>query len=318
MIVAVIAAAIRAGTPILFATLGEILAERAGVINLGMEGMMLVGALAGFATNYTLFMKAAASGTPGEGTLQLCLWTGIAAGMGAAGLMALAHAFLTITLRANQVVSGLALTLFGAGITGFLGKTFVGLPSRGFAPLPVPGLSSVPIVGPAFFSHNILVYVSYLLVPLIWFLLFRTRAGLTMRSVGESPRAADVMGINVIFVRYFYVVVGGLLCGLAGAYLSLAYTPGWAEGMTGGRGWIAVALVIFSGWNPIKAAFGAYLFGGISAIQMRMQAAGTTIPTHLLLMLPYIFTILVLLISQRRTSGEPASLGNPYIREERE
>jgi general nucleoside transport system permease protein len=314
IIVAILAAAIRAGTPILLATLGEIITERAGVLNVGIEGMMLSGALAGFAS----YRGSLAAGAPPDTALVI----GVFAGMVCGGLMALIHAFLTITTRANQVVSGLALTLFGTGITGFLGKPFVGLPAKGFAPIPIPLLSSIPLLGPSLFNHNILVYLSFLLVPFLWFFLFKTRPGLNLRSAGESPRTADVMGIEVAPLRYLYTVIGGLLCGLAGSYLSLAYTPGWTEQMTGGRGWIAIAIVIFAGWNPLRAAFGAYLFGGISGIQMRIQAAGTSIPANLLLMLPYIFTILVLLlgsgIAGKRMNMAPRALGLPYVREERE
>jgi general nucleoside transport system permease protein len=314
IVIAIIAAAIRAGTPILLATLGEIITERAGVLNVGIEGMMLTGALGGFAS----YQKCVAGGIAPDASL----WIGIAAGMACGGLMALIHAFLTITTRANQVVSGLALTLFGAGITGFLGKPFVGIPAQGFAQLPLPLLSRIPFIGPAFFNHTILVYISYLLVPLTWFFLFKTRPGLNLRSVGESPRTADCMGIAVVPLRYLYTIIGGLFCGCAGAYLSLAYTPGWTEQMTGGRGWIAIAIVIFAGWNPPIAAFGAYLFGGISGIQMRIQAAGTSIPANLLLMLPYIFTIIVLLlgsgIAGKRVNMAPRALGLPYVREERE
>ncbi|MDQ7826661.1 MAG: ABC transporter permease [Candidatus Eremiobacteraeota bacterium] len=320
LLVAILAAAVRAGTPILLATLGEIIAERAGMLNLGLEGMMLVGALSGFAT----YQRAAAiCGIPVacEPSGKLLI-VALLAAMAAAALLALVHGLVTITCRANQVVSGLAVTIFGAGITGFAGDAFVGLPAKGFPVVPVPLLSKIPVLGPAFFQHNVLVYFSYLLVPLVWFFLFRTRWGLELRSAGESPRTADVMGINVTAVRFAALLVGGLFAGLAGASISLAYTPGWTEMMTGGRGWIAVAIVIFSGWNPLRAAAGAYLFGGISGIQMRIQAAGTHIPANVLMMFPYLFTILVLVIASsgplKRFSQAPKGLGLPYIREERE
>ncbi|MGV8121901.1 MAG: ABC transporter permease [Candidatus Xenobiia bacterium LiM19] len=320
LLVAIIAAAIRAGTPILLATLGEIIAERAGVQNVGLEGMMLAGALSGFVTYRSLLLHPWFCSASEVGT-QWCLLGGVIVAMLCGGILALAHAFLSITARANQVVSGLAITIFGAGVTSFIGKVFVGIPATGFPNVPIPLLSAIPVIGPGFFSHNVLVYVSYLLVPLIWFYFFRTKAGLHLRSIGENPRAADVMGINVTYARYCAVVKGGMLCGLAGAYLSLAYTPGWTDQMSGGRGWIAIAIVIFSGWNPLMAAFGAYLFGGISGIQMRIQAAGALVPTNLLLMLPYIFTIVVLIIStrgiMRRIVSPPAALGLPYNREER-
>lgn len=315
LIIAILAAAVRAGTPLLLATLGEILAEKAGVMNVGQEGMMLVGALSGFATYYGLY-RAFGNESP-----SLYLLLGLCAGMLAAGVMALIHAFLTITTRANQVVSGLALTILGTGITNFMGDPYVGkaIP-KGFPDMPIPFLAKIPLLGPALFTQNILVYLCYLLIPLLWIYIFRTYPGLVLRSVGESPRTADVMGINVAACRYLHVVAGGCLTGLAGAYLSLVYTPGWTESMTGGRGWIAIALVIFSGWNPVRAALGAYLFGGISGIQMRIQAAGTHIPADLLMMLPYVVTIIVLIIGtgSRRSGVAPKALGLPYVREERE
>jgi len=319
IIVAVIAAAVRAGTPILLASLGELIAERAGVQNVGLEGMMLTGALSGFAAYRVLLQQQHCGGD--QQCAVWCLLGGLLAAMICGGLLALAHAFLSITARANQVVSGLAIAIFGAGVTSFMGKAFVGIPAVGFQNVPIPLLSSIPVIGPGLFNHNVLVYISYLLVPVIWLYLFRTKAGLRLRSVGENPRAADVMGIDVAYTRYCAVVKGGMLCGLAGAYLSLAYTPGWTDQMSGGRGWIAIAIVIFSGWNPLRAAFGAYLFGGISGIQMRIQAAGALVPTNLLMMLPYLFTIIVLVIStrgiMRRIVSPPAALGLPYNREER-
>lgn len=321
IIITIIAAAVRAGTPILFAAAGEILAEKAGVLNLGIEGMMLVGALSGFVASQKLCAMEWFVGFFGHNSVMLSLLTGFITAMICSGLLAFVHAFLTITTRANQVVSGLAITLFGTGITGFIGKSFVGVPGKGLAEISMPYLSDIPFLGACFFKQNVLIYLSYLLIPLLWVFIFKTRPGLNLRSIGESPRAADVMGIKVVMLRYVYVVIGGLLAGLAGAYLSLAYTPGWIEDMTGGRGWIAVAIVIFSGWNPLRAAFGAYIFGGISAVQMRIQAAGTVIPANILLMLPYFFTIIVLLLSSMGKQGKinepPKALGIPYIREER-
>jgi simple sugar transport system permease protein len=301
-----LAAAVRAGTPLLLATLGEVMAERAGVLNLGLEGLMLTGALAGFAAYH------------GSGSFVL----GCLAAMGAAGLLSLLFAFLTITLRTDQVVTGLALTLFGTGLAGFYGKPLVGVAGgAGMPDAPVPFLSSVPILGRALFSHDALVYISFLLVPAAWLFLFRTRAGLELRAAGESPRTADSAGIDVVKLRYIYVAAGGVLAGLGGAYLSLVHTPGWIENMSGGRGWIAVALVIFSQWNPLGAALGAYLFGGVDALQLRIQAAGSSVPPHLLLMLPYVLTIFVLLFASgkalRRRIGAPAALGTPYRREDR-
>ena len=315
LIGAILAAAIRAGTPLLFATFGEIITERAGIMNVGQEGMMLTGALSGFATYYSLYSMHGNQASPLFFLLAFC------AGMIAAGLLALIHAFVTITTRENQVVCGLAITLFGTGLTNFLGDRFVGkVIGEGLPDIPVPLLSRIPIIGQAFFDQDLLVYTCYFLIPLLWIYVYKTRPGLVLRSIGESPKAADVMGINVTACRYCYVVVGGLFSGLAGAYLSLAYTPGWTELMSGGRGWIAIALVIFAGWNPAKAAIGAYLFGGISGIQMRIQAAGIHIPADLLMMLPYLATIIVLLLSSgsHRAGAAPKALGLPYVREERE
>ncbi len=310
LIVSILAAAIRSGTPVLFATMGEIFTEKSGNLNLGLEGMILTGAVTGFAVTYH--------------TESLLL--GILAGVLAGGILSLIHAFLTVTLRANQVVSGLALTIFGTGLSGLFGKSLVGRDITNYIkPFEVNALHNIPVIGAInkiFLEQDILVYFSYLLIPAAWYYIYRTRAGLELRSVGENPRTADSLGIKVSLIRYFYIFVGGMFCGLAGVYLSLAYTPLWVEGMSGGRGWIAIALVIFATWNPFKAALGAYLFGGVEALQLRIQAAGlASIPVPLLKMLPYIFTILVLLIASRGTAkkriGAPAALGLSYVREER-
>lgn len=305
LLAAIGAAAIRAGTAILLPALGEIVAERAGVLNLGLEGLMLVGALTGFAV------------TAGSGS--------VAAGLGAAaaggGLLALVHAVASVTLRANQVVSGLALVFLATGATDLFGRRFVGQTVAGLPPLPVPVLGDLPGLGPALFRHDALVYASYVLVPVVWSALYRTRAGLHLRAVGESPETADAMGVSVGAVRYAATVVGGILAGLGGAYLSLGYTHVWVSQMTAGRGWIALALVIFAGWRPGRAFLGAVLFGGVDAIQFRLQAAGSTISAHLLFMLPYLATLAVLALTQtaraRQRLGVPAALGLPYAREER-
>ncbi len=306
LVISVLAAAIGAGTAILFACLGEILCERAGILNLGVEGMMLSGALAGFATTY-------GTGNP---------WLGALAALAAGGLLSLIHALLTITLNANQVVSGLALTLFGGGLTAFLGQPLVGLPApASFGKLPVPGLAAIPVLGPILFRQDALTYLSYALVPLLWLWIYRTRPGLYLRAVGESPATVDAMGLSVQRLRYLYVVLGGMLAGLGGAAISLASNPGWTENMTAGRGWIAIALVIFATWNPTRAAVGAYLFGGVEALQFRLQGAGTSISPFFLNMLPYLFTIIVLVLATRETVrrrvAAPAALGLPYFREER-
>lgn len=306
LIISVLAAAIAAGTAILYACLGEVLCERAGVLNLGVEGMMLMGALSGFAV--TLW-----TGSPFIGALAAML---------AGGLMSLIHALLSVTLRANQVVSGLALTLFGGGLSAFLGQPLVGLPApASFTKLPIPVLSDIPVLGPILFRQDLLTYGSYLLVPLLWAWIYRTRPGLYLRAVGESPATTDAMGLSVVGLRYLYVVLGGVFAGLGGAAISLASNPGWVENMTAGRGWIAIALVIFATWNPLRAAVGAYLFGGVEALQFRLQGAGTPISPFFLNMLPYLFTIVVLVLATqetvRRRIGAPAALGLPYFREER-
>jgi simple sugar transport system permease protein len=236
---------------------------------------------------------------------------------------------LTISLHADQTVSGLALTIFGTGLASFLGQRLGpgGMPLVGqvgprFTRIALPVLSEIPVVGPAVFDQDVLVYFIYVLVPLSWFLLYKTRLGLHLRAVGESPHTAEAMGINVVGLRYLYTVVGGMLVGLGGAHLSLSYTPGWTENLTSGRGWIAIALVIFATWDPSRAVIGALLFGGVNAIQFRLQAAGTTIPAAFLNMLPYAFTVVVLVVitwweAFRKRVGAPAALGIPYMREER-
>ncbi|OQA47015.1 MAG: Branched-chain amino acid transport system / permease component [Chloroflexi bacterium ADurb.Bin325] len=313
LITSILAVTIRAGTSLVFATIGEIYTERSGVLNLGLEGTMLMGAVSGFAAAYH-------TGS---------LWWGVLVAMAVGGLMALIHAVLTVSLRADQTVSGLTLTIFGTGLSSFLGqrlgpagKPLVGLVGPRFERLPIPGLSDLPVVGRALFQQDLLVYVMFIFVPLAALYLYRTRPGLHLRAVGESPETADAEGIDVYRTRYLYTIIGGMLVGLGGAHLSLSYTPGWSENLTGGRGWIAVALVIFATWDPGRAVLGALVFGGINAIQFRMQAAGTTIPAAFLGMLPYAFTILVLVLitwleSVRKRVGAPAALGLPYVRGER-
>ena len=297
-------AAIPAGTPLLLGTLGEIYAERSGVLNLGVEGMMIMGAVTGFGVTFT-------TGN---------VWLGLAMAALVGGLMALVHAFLSITLRANQVVSGLALTMFGLGMSGMIGKRFVGtpLPCR-LRAAPIPLLKDIPFLGPVLFQHDPLVYLSLALVPLLWFVLFKTRIGISIRSVGESPATADALGVNVFLVRYACVFFGGLLAGLGGAYLSVVYAPAWIEGMTAGAGWIVIALTIFAMWSPTRALLGAYLFGGVKVLQYRLQPLG--ISPNLLNMLPFIFTIVVLLAGtgevMRKRIGAPSALGLPYAREEK-
>jgi general nucleoside transport system permease protein len=309
----ILAIAIVAGGSLVYGTIGEIFTERSGILNLGVEGMMIMGAVTGFAA--ALHSQSA--------------WIGVVVAMGVAGVMALIHAFLTISLRADQVVSGLALTLFGTGMSSFLGQrlgpggaALVGLTGPRFRSVPLPGLSDIPFLGPVLFNQDALVYLMYLLVPVSWYFLYKTRPGLNLRAVGESPQTADAMGINVARLRYLYTIVGGMLVGVGGAHLSLAYTPGWTEHLTGGRGWIVIALVIFATWDPARAVVGALLFGGVNAIQFRLQAMGAAIPSSLLNMLPYILTVVVLVAitwfeSFRKRVGPPAALGLPYMREER-
>jgi simple sugar transport system permease protein len=302
-LVRLLAATIAMGTPLVFAAFGEILAESSGVLNLGVEGMMLVGAV-------SAFIVVVATGSP---------WLAVVAGMLATGALAAGHALLCVTLRADQVTAGLALALFGGGLASFLGKTYVGLPNpKPFAAIAVPGLSALPIVGRSVFTQDALVYVSYVVIPLGWWWLYRTRPGLHLRACGESPAAADAMGVGVVAIRYASVVAGGMFAGLGGAYLSLAYVPAWTENLTAGLGWIALALVIFATWNPLRLVFGAYLFGGVEAIGFRAQLLGLQANTIVLRMMPYLVTLAVMLLVAlwRRKLAMPTALGLPYSREE--
>jgi len=317
--IAILAAAIGTGTVLLFAAIGEIFAERAGVLNLGVEGMMLIGAVAGFAT-------VVATGDP---------WLGLVLAMLAGGALSLLHGVIAIHFQADQVVSGLSLTLLGTGLARVLGEGLskAGTTSR-LPHFSVPILSEVPVVGPIFLrDQSVLVYAGYLLVPLAWYWIHHTRPGLHLRAVGEHPAAADALGVDVYRLRYGYVVVGGLLAGLAGATITLAIQPGWfGELTTGGRGWIAVGLVIFAQWSPVRAALGAYLFAAINRFILDVQGPATILgvanpfqagrsANFLLEMVPYALVILVLVIGSReavrKRIGAPAALGTPYIRGER-
>jgi len=315
-LVVIFASAVLYGTPLLFAALGELLAERSGVLNLGVEGMMLVGAVMGFWAVQRL-----------EGTgISLAAAVGVAALAGAA--MALIHAFLVITLRANQIVSGLALTIFAgtAGLSSYLGNDLdlSGAPaSHAFAGLNVVGLGDVPVLGPIVFDQSALVYGSWGCVVAVGLYLARTRPGLNVRAVGESPAAADAMGIDVTAYRYAHTLAGGALAGIGGACFSLQITPQWVGGLTGGAGWIAVALVIFAFWRADLCLLGAYLFGAFSALPLTLQARGwlTEIPSEIFQSLPYVMTVVVLVAvssgAAKRRLGAPAALGIPYVREER-
>jgi simple sugar transport system permease protein len=303
----ILAAAVRSGTPILYATLGEILTEKVGILNLGLEGIMLMGAYSGFVVSMT-------SGNP---------WLGILAAFIVGGLMGLIHAFLCVSLNGNQVVSGLALTMFGTGVSSLLGRNYIGVTVQGLQSWSIPVVSDIPVIGNVIFSQDALVYLSFILVAAIYFFLNSTRPGLNLRAVGDNTHAADAMGLPVVRIRYLYTIIGAGIVAIGGAYMSIAYNKFWAETMTSGRGWIAVAMVIFSMWNPIQAALGAYLFGGIEALQLRLQAVGTPIPMAVLLAMPYVITLIVLIIISIRKgsgvkAGAPASLGVPFYREERE
>jgi general nucleoside transport system permease protein len=316
LLVVLIASGIAYGTPLLFASLGELLAERSGVLNLGVEGMMLVGAVMGFWT-----VQRVHAGSP----LSLAVAILIAALAGT--VMAAIFAFLVITLRASQIVSGLALTIFAgaAGLSSYLGNDLnvADQPARhSFQPLLPAALQKLPIVGPIVFGQNILVYLSWGCVVAVALYLSRTRPGLNLRAVGESPAAADTMGINVTAYRYAHTLVGGMFAGIAGATITLAITPQWVDGITGGAGWIAIALVIFAFWRPEFCLVGAYLFGAMQALAPELQARNIQLgPTVLWTnALPYVMTIVVLVFvssgTARRRLGAPAALGTPYIREE--
>lgn len=307
--IAFLSAAVVAGTPLLFASLGGILCERVGNQNLGIEGMMLMGAVAGFITAIKTSSPIAAM-----------------AAAALAGLIgALIYAVLAITMRTNQVVTGLTLTMFGTGLANFLGKPYINLMTplkvkSFFAAKAIPLLSEIPVIGPIFFKQDVFIYFGYLTVLVLGFYLFKTRPGLNMRAVGQNPAAADAASINVTLYKYAHVLLGGALCGLGGAYLSLVYVPSWQENITAGLGWIAVALIIFATWNPYKAVFGSYLFGGLTILGFRLQGAGMHINQYLVDMTPYIVTILVLvLVSQGHNpkNAPPKALGEPYFREER-
>lgn len=295
--------AIKSSIAVLFAAVGEVFAERSGVLNLGVEGMMLFGAMVGAAAGV-------AWGDP---------WVAAGCGMLAGAALAAVHGFFSITLKADQTLSGLAITILGGGLAGFLGRSIIGVRGVRFGITPIPGLSDIPVIGDILFRQNELAYVAYLLVPAASWLLFRTSLGLKIRAVGEDAAAADAMGVNVFLLRWACVLFGGMLAGLGGCYLSLAYTPGWKDGMTMGQGWIAIAMVIFSGWRPGRAALGALLFGALAALQWNVEAGGSElVPSWVLKMLPYVLTIAVLVLVKKFAAssrgGAPAALGTPFHR----
>jgi ABC-type uncharacterized transport system permease subunit len=290
-----------AATPLLIAAIGELVVERSGVLNLGVEGMMVMGAVTGFAVAYT-------TGSP---------WLGLIAAIIVGALFSLLFGFLTLTLVTNQVATGLALTLLGLGLSGMLGESFTGLPGIKLPTLYIPLLSELPFVGKLIFGQDPVFYLSIALTAGVAWFLFKTRAGLTLRSVGDNHGSAHALGINVIRIRYLAVMFGGACAGAAGGYLSLLYTPQWIENMTAGRGWIALALVVFASWRPWRVLAGAYLFGAVSIGQLHAQALGIGVPSQLLSSLPYLATIVVLvLISRNRRLtmiNTPASLGRPFV-----
>ena len=317
LLVIVLAQAVLYGTPLLYAALGELLAERSGVLNLGVQGMMLFGAAVGFWVTQRVHAN-------GASVLVLAVLAAAAAG----AAMAAIHAFLTITMRASQIVSGLALTIFagGLGLSAYFGNELhlADLPGKHqFAPLDVFGLGDLWVFGPILFDQSALVYVSWLLTLLVALYLGRTRFGLNVRAVGEAPASADAMGIDVALYRYVHVIAGGAFAGVGGACFSLSISPGWVAGdsLINGAGWIAIALVIFAFWRAELCLVGAYLFGGLSALPFALQAHDVTVTPEFLQSLPYVMTIVVLVLVStafaRRRLGAPAALGRPYVREER-
>jgi simple sugar transport system permease protein len=318
LITKLLAATLAMGTSLTYATLGEVFTEKSGVLNLGLEGTMLMGALSGFAVTFH--------------TQSLML--GVIIAMLTGGLFSLIHAFLTISLRSNQVVTGLSITMFGTGLANFLGKrlgpvennlNLVGLNlAAKFENIQIPLLHKIPVIG-AFFDVSILTYLLYILLPLSWYFMYKTKHGLTLRSVGEAPRTAAAMGINVNKTRYIYTVLGGFFAGVGGAALSLSFTPSWNDSMTGGIGWIAIALVIFSAWNPARVAIGTLVFGGITSLQFFLQAAGfkMIIPVQFLAIAPYFITVVTLIImtinsiKNKGSFASPSALGTPFAIDEK-
>jgi ABC-type uncharacterized transport system permease subunit len=299
-VVAIALAALGAGTPLVFAALGELVTEKSGVLNLGVEGMMVMGAVCGF-------VVASESGS---------LWLGVLVALLAGTAMAGLFAVLTLTFQANQVAAGLALTIFGVGASAFIGLDYTSVALTGIQPVHIPLLSELPVVGGLIFALDPLMYVSFAMLGAVSWFLYRTRFGLVLRAVGEAPESAHAIGCAVIRIRYLAVLFGGAMAGLGGAYLALVYTPLWVEAMSAGRGWISVALVVFATWRPLRVMLGAYLFGGITIIQFHAQAMGVDLPSQLLAMLPYLATIVVLVLISRDVKtirlNAPASLGMSY------
>ncbi|MAB97621.1 MAG: ABC transporter permease [Pseudomonadaceae bacterium] len=293
-------AMVRTGTPLLLVALGELMCEKSGVLNLGQEGMMLFGAVIGFIVAFS------------TGSLWLGVLLAIAAGM----LLSMLFAIVALGFNANQVATGLALTIFGVGLSTFAGAAWVGKPLTGFEPIALPYLSDIPLIGRMLFAQDLLVYLSFALFALVAWVMLKTRIGLIIQAVGENPDAASAMGLPVLRVRTLAVMFGGAMAGLAGSYLSLAYTPMWAENMTAGRGWIALALVVFASWRVFRVLLGAYLFGLASIVHLVAQGIGISVSSNLLAMLPYVATIVVLVLLSRDAIKTrlfaPVSLGKPW------
>ena len=297
---AIIASTLNAGTPLLLAGIGILIHEKSGVLNLGIEGIMLMGAVCGFAATFA------------TGSFALGFLAGALAGL----LMAALFGFFTLGLYANQYAAGLALALFGAGLSAFVGQPLQGLALPTRAAVGIPGLENIPFLGEAVFSCHVFVYIALIGLVAVWWFLYHSRPGLILLAVGESPKSAYALGYPVRGIRFAAVLFGGLMSGIAGAYLSLVYTPLWAEGMTAGRGWIALALVTFATWRPGRVVLGAYLFGGVTMLQFNMQAMGIEVPTQIMSMTPYLATILVLVLISRNPKwiamNVPASLGKTF------
>lgn len=294
--VLLVASLMVAATPLLLAAIGELVVEKAGVLNLGVEGMMIVGAITGFAISVE-------TGSP---------WLGFLASAIGGALLSLLFVLLTQVALANQVASGLALTLFGLGLSALLGQGYVGIKPPSMAELDIPGLSDLPVLGPILFGHDPILYLGIALTAAVWAVLKYTRVGLVLRAVGENHDAAHALGYKVVRIRILAILFGGACAGLGGAYISLIRVPQWTEGMTAGIGWIALALVVFASWKPWRVLLGAYLFGGVTVVQLNLQAAGVAIPVEYLAMSPYIITILVLVILSADKSRAPASLGRIF------
>lgn len=301
-LVPILAGTLGAAVPLIFAGLGELVAERTGVINLGVEGMMLVGAIAGFA----------AAAESGYGTV-----IGIPAGALAGAATAMIFAFFALSLAANQAACGLALTIFGIGLSAFIGQNYISYSLPGLKPIDIPLLSDLPFIGPVLFKQDAVVYLSLIAFGGVSWTLSRTRLGLLLKAIGESPEAAHAIGYPVIAIRFGAVAFGGAMAGIAGAYLSTVYTPLWVQNMSAGRGWIAVALVVFASWKPNRLLLGAYLFGAVTILQFHAQGLGIMVPIQFLAALPYLATIVVLVIISRDRrvlqNNLPASLGKPFL-----